>query len=174
MTFERTVANALTDATGVRWSRTKPGDVQELGDIIPQGPLSTAWGQVFVECKAHQSVGTRHLLEPNQQLKDWWVRCVVEALAVSRMPILMVRIKNFGIVMIAEWETLELLGYSYPSGSWEICLPQEMWQSDHVVMAVALDTIIEPCQAIETAAAALSLAPRETTPHHGDLSVRPA
>tara|TARA_R100001594_G_scaffold150676_1_gene213517 strand:+ start:38410 stop:38961 length:552 start_codon:yes stop_codon:yes gene_type:complete len=139
--FERQVANLLTGATGVRWARTKPGDFQEWGDITPRGLLDGPWADVFVECKAHQSVFPRHLLKPTKQIVEWWDTTCEQADNVSRNPVMFVRFKGFGVVMIAHSETMESFGYHAPSGNWEVSLPFD-YGTPGPVVAVEAEVVV--------------------------------
>jgi hypothetical protein len=105
--FERVCADVMTGLSGVRWARTKIGDVDTFGDILPMAPVGGIWGHLFIECKDHSDIGAGNaLLWPSAKVRGIWQKAVAQAAEVERVPLLMCKLSPGRSVVLGDADVL--------------------------------------------------------------------
>ena len=148
-TFERQVARLLREATGTRWSRTKGGEAQPLGDVAPDAddPPPPPFDLLFVECKAHASLRGWHLFRPTEQIRGWWSKARTEAEAAGKLPALVMRVRRFGcVVALPRCMEAEIAESTNAAGDrWRLHCTQAAWSSwPSPVVIVDAEALLTP------------------------------
>ena len=135
--FERACAAVMAGISGVRWARTKIGDVDTFGDILPMAPIGGIWGHLFIECKDHSDIGASNaLLWPSAKVRGIWEKAVAQAVEVGRIPLLMCKLSPGRSVVIGDADVL--LPMAVP-GSFTVVLNTDIF--GHNIVAVDLDRL---------------------------------